>query len=466
MTPLHPPSAAELTDALAPLAATSVECALADFTSRARGKQVAAAEVVAAGGCRVPSVLLGMGLTGGAASGLFGPLLPAAYADVHLVPDLSTLVPRPGRPGQVSVLCEPQGSWWAPALGRELQAWELSPRAVLRQVLARLQRHGLQARVAPELELFLLQRTVGADGHVHLAAARPAPGAPVWESACEAYSLERCAQFDPFFDALYAACALQGITLAGHQHEAAFAQYEVNFHPGEPLAQADAVFRFKRLARELAAQHGFVASFAAKPFVDQPGTGMHWHFSLQHHAPADGWPHVFATPQGAATPALSHFLAGLQAHMPAALALLAPYDMSFDRLALSDASPTHADWADEDRHVAFRVPASSAAGRRVENRLPGGDVSPYLAVALTLGLGLAGLQAGVPARSGRDEAQRLPGSLGQALQALQASTAVRDTLGPALVALFVAVKQQESAERNACADPRQHWDLHHLLELA
>jgi len=461
-------SSDQLTDALAALAPRAVECAMADFTSVARGKLVATDDLIAATGCKLPTVLLGMGVTGCAPADAFGTLLPAGYGDMALVPDVSTLVPRPGRPGEVTVLCEPRGSWLAPRYGRQLCASELSPRAALRSLVDAFARQGLQARVAPELELFLLQRTAQG-GAEQIDSARARPGAPARESACEQYSLERAAHFEPYFDELYAACALQRIPLAGHLHEAAFTQFEVNFHPGAPLAQADAVFRFKRLAREIASRHGFLASFAAKPFLDQPGCGMHWHFSLQRTGAGDGWPHVFATPDGASTPALGHFLAGLQAHVPAAMALLAPYDLSFDRIRLSDSSPTHADWADDDRHVAFRVPASDARGRRVENRLPGGDVNPYLAVALTLGLGLLGLQAGQGPQSGRSEAQRLPRSLPEALARLAdpaASAGVRQVLGDPLVDLFIAIKQQEHAERQALADPRAQWDLRHLIELA
>ena len=148
-------------------------------------------------------------------------------------------------------------------------------------MLARLDRAGLVATVAPELELFLVDRRE-LDGQVSLHAPASRDGAPARERACEAYSLERTGHFAEYFDALFAACHLQGIPVCGHAHEAAYSQYEVNFMPGEPLAQADAVFRFKRLARQVAAQFGFLATFAPKPFLDQPGTGMHWHFSLQH----------------------------------------------------------------------------------------------------------------------------------------------------------------------------------------
>lgn len=444
------------------LGARAIECAITDFTSLARGKLVAVDEWVAQQGCRLPNVLFGMTVTGGAPKDLFGSLMPKGYGDMQCEADLATLRARPGRPHEATVLCDPSGRWFAPSLGREVDASELSPRAWLKKVVAQYAEMGLQATVAPELELFLLRR----DGTA-MESARAHPSSPVSERACEQYSLERTAQFEPFFDELYAGCAVLGIPVSGHLHEAALSQYEVNFQPGPALAQADAVFRFKRLAREIAARHGFLASFAAKPFLDQPGAGMHWHFSLQHSAPGANWPHVFATPNGAASPALGHFIAGLQAHTPAAMALFAPYDMSFDRIALSDASPSHADWGHDDRLAAFRIPAAnSAAGVRVENRLPGGDASPYLTVAATLAFGLAGMQEGLAPCNGKDACLVLPRNLPDALDALTNSPATRALVGEAMVDLFVALKRNEHEERQALANPRQDWDLKHLIELA
>src|SRR5690606_36299042 len=167
--------------------------------------------------------------------------------------------------------------------------------------LAQYAEMGLQATVAPELELFLLQRH-----GTTIEAARAHPDSPGFERACEQYSLERTAHFEPFFDELYAGCEVLGIPVSGHLHEASLSQYEVNFRPGPALAQADAVFRFKRLAREIAARRGILASFAAKPFLDQPGAGVHWHFSLQHTGADVAWRHVFATPDGLGSPALMH----------------------------------------------------------------------------------------------------------------------------------------------------------------
>ena len=461
VSPLPTPSATELS-ATVPASARWVECVLGDFTSVARGKRVHRDDFIALAGCKLPSVVLGLTLTAGEPEAVFGPLLCTGYGDMALVPDLATLVPRHGRPGEYSVICEPVG-----ALGATPPACcasALSPRAALRGVLARYAQAGLAVKVAPELELFLLSRE--GDG---LTAARAQPDSPALERGCEAFSLERSSHFEAYFDALYAACEAQGIPLNGHAHESAWSQYEVNFRPGEPLAQADAVFRFKRLARELAARHGFLASFAPKPFLHQPGTGMHWHVSVQRlpqHPQADDLgPHLFGQPDGSAAAALGHFIAGLQAHADAAMALFAPYDMSFDRIRLSDASPSHASWGHESRSLAFRMPAcASAAGRRVENRLPGGDANPYLTLAATLGLGWLGLQAGQPPQAG--PGRPLPTTLPEALAALQASAELRLLLGPALVQAYVGIKQHEHAERAALADPRLHWDLVHLVELA
>lgn len=436
----------------------SVECAVADFSSVARGKVVARADFEALGGCRLPSVVFGVTLTGGEPPEVFGPLLPTDYRDVLLRPDLATAVPVPGRPDRLSVICEPAGAL-PRADGPALDAAALSPRAALRRVLDRLAEAGLSARVAPELEFFLLERA--ADGSLRPAGVPGGSGSR--ERALEIASLERAAHFSAYFDALFEACALQRIPVTGFAHESAAGQYEVNFAPGEPLAMADAVWRFKRLARQTAVQQGFLASFIAKPFPGQPGTGLHWHASLQH---LGGVPHggnAFCSDGGLDTPCLAHFIGGLQAHAAEALALLAPWAHSFERLCRADASPVDARWGEDDRSVAFRLPPASPANRRVEHRLPGGDASPYLTLAVLLGTGLLGLEQSLPRR---DDGPALPRSLPAALELLQGSSALRRLLGDPLVELFVALKRHELAERAALADPLRDWDLRHLVEQA
>ncbi|MFM2329821.1 MAG: hypothetical protein RLZZ494_1924, partial [Pseudomonadota bacterium] len=141
-------------------------------------------------------------------------------------------------------------------------------------------------------------------------------------------------------------------------------------------------------------------------------------------------------------------------------------DMAWERIARSNASPTHATWGHEGRDLALRIPASGPASRRVENRLPGGDANPYLLLAATLEAGAWGLRTAPAPIAGRAEALALPRSLPEALAALADDVLLRDVLGAPLVDLFCAVKHHEHAQRAALADPRTDWDLTHLLELA
>ena len=449
-----------LRGAVQSLDARRIECCIADFSSNARGRTVSRDEFLAAGGCRLSSVVFGLTITAETPPGVFGHLLPSTYQDVELRADPDTLVEQIGRPGAATVLCEPYGRLRAEVTGRQFDANEISPRAALRRVVASVEQAGLRALVAPELEFYLLNRRPGG-APADLVAAQSHPGSPARELGCEADSAERAGHFAAYFDELFDACERIAIPVSGYAHESSYSQYEVNFRPRPPLQQADAVFRFKRLARQIAVQHGFLASFVAKPFLDQPGAGMHWHFSLQRQE--DGR-NAFLTPGGDEDgPRLRQFVAGLQRHAGAATALFAPYDISYDRIVHSDASPSHASWGMDDRRVAFRIPASTPTNRRVENRLPGADANPYLVVAVTLGLGLVGMQRGWTAKR---TAAPLPSSLANALDGLQADRTLRRVLGDALVDLFCTVKRGESALRNASGEPRKQWDLVHLPEQA
>ena len=147
------------------------------------------------------------------------------------------------------------------------------------------------------------------------------------------------------------------------------------------------------------------------------------------------------------------------------MALLAPYAHSYLRITRPDASPANADWGHDDRTVAFRIPQSNAANRRLEHRLPGGDANPYLALALMLGAGLIGLQqqhAPSAARSSGDAQSRaaaLPQDLSAALSALEACPILGEVFGAGFVQLYAMVKRHELTEQAADAD----FALRHLL---
>ncbi|MFZ2319115.1 MAG: glutamine synthetase family protein, partial [Pseudomonas sp.] len=359
-----------------------------------------------------------------------------------------------------TVICDIEASFTAADGHCQYEVAELSPRQLLKRVLARLKAAGYTAKVAPELEFFLVHPQRGADGGLQVAHGMSAQ-VPHIESSHDLASAETAGSFAPFFDELWAACEAQGIPITGYGHESALGQYEVNFGPDAPLQQADAVFRFKRLAREIARRHGCFATFMAKPYLTEPGTGLHWHISL---ADAEG-NNPFTAADSSPHPRLKHFIGGWQASARASMAILAPYAHSYVRLHRPDASPASVEWGYDNRTAAFRVPHSDPANRRVEHRLPGGDANPYLSLALMLGAGLAGMQQQIepgPEVSDRpavSERGALPADLSEALVELQACPIMNEVFGAPFIELYNMIKQHELSEQAADAD----FAIKHLL---
>lgn len=439
-----------------------VEVVFADLTSVARGKVMDAASFVEALGAKMPMLLLGLTVTGGEPPDVFKRIFPPSFPDMALRPDWRTLVRCPlARVPTATVICDLDARFTAADGHADYEVAYLSPRQLLKRTLTRLQEAGYQALVAPELEFFLVHPERDAQGRLQVAHGMSGR-VPHIESSHDLASAETAQTFAPFFDDLWAACAMQAIPISGYGHESATGQYEVNFRPGEPLAQADAVFRFKRLAREFARRHGCLATFMAKPYAHEPGTGMHWHVSLSD--PAGG--NAFTAADGTAHPRMAHFVGGWQASAPGAMALLAPYAHSYLRICRPDASPTHADWGYDDRTVAFRVPQSSPLNRRLEHRLPGGDSNPHLTLAVLLGTGLIGVQQSMepsPVRGSMalatGSAAPLPQTLGDALTALEGCPLLGEVFGAGFIGLYAMVKRHELTEQAADAD----FALRHLL---
>ena len=438
-----------------------VEVVFADLTSVARGKVMETAGFVQALGAKLPTLLLGLTVTGGEPPDVFKRIFPPSFPDMALQPDWRTLVRCPlSRVPTATVICNLDARFSAADGHADYAVADLAPRQLLQRTLARLQDAGYRALVAPELEFFLVHPERNAQGGLQVAHGMSGH-VPHVESSHDLASAETAQTFAPFFDELWAACETQGIPISGYGHESATGQYEVNLRPGEPLAQADAVFRFKRLAREIARRHSCMATFMAKPYLNEPGTGMHWHVSLSE---AHGH-NAFTAADGSAHPRLAHFIGGWQASAPGAMAMLAPYAHSYLRIARPDASPASADWGHDDRRVAFRIPQSNPANRRLEHRLPGGDASPYLALALMLGTGLIGMQQQLkpsPARGSADAnagATPVPQNLDDALAALEACPLLGEVFGAGFIDLYTMVKRHELTEQAADAD----FALRHLL---
>jgi glutamine synthetase len=231
---------------------------------------------------------------------------------------------------------------------------------------------------------------------------------------------------------------------------------------GDPVRLADDVFFFKRLIREAALRHDCFATFMAKPIAGEPGSAMHIHTSVVDTRTGRN---IFAGPKGAETEAFLHFIGGLQNHLGAGVALLAPYVNSYRRYVPDFAAPINLEWGRDNRTTGLRVPISSSAGRRVENRLPGMDCNPYLGIAATLACGYLGLMEKRAPRaefkgSAYIDSDEIPVTMGDALDLLHEDQALKDVLGDGFCKVYESVKRNEYKEFLQVISP---WEREHLL---
>ncbi|WP_299691030.1 glutamine synthetase family protein [uncultured Tateyamaria sp.] len=260
------------------------------------------------------------------------------------------------------------------------------PRHALAAVDARLAGLGLRPVAAVELEFFLIDDR----GDALRVPASPRSGKR--RIAGEILSLRLLDQFDAFFTELYDGCAAMGIPADATISESGLGQFEVTLaHQDGALKVADDAWLFKMLAKGLARKHGFCATFMAKPYADYAGTGMHMHASLLD----DVGRNVFddGGPEGAVM--LRHAIAGCLSAMPGSTLIFAPHANSYDRMVPGAHAPTGMAWAYENRTAAIRVPGGPPAARRIEHRMAGGDINPYLMLAAVLGAMANGIEDGV-----------------------------------------------------------------------
>jgi glutamine synthetase len=319
---------------------------------------------------------------------------------------------------------------------------ELSPRNVLKKVLELYAAQGWRPVVAPEMEFYLTQRCADPDLPLQVPTGRS--GRP--ESGRQSFSIEAANEFDPLFEDVYDWCEAQGLDLDTLIHEDGPAQMEINFRHGDALDLADQITVFKRTMREAALKHDVAATFMAKPITDEPGSAMHLHQSVVDIKTGLS---VFSTPEGEPSKLFLQHIGGLQRYIPEVLPLFAPNANSFRRFLPDTSAPVNVEWGEENRTVGLRVPASNAQARRVENRLPGADANPYLAIAASLLCGYMGMTEGcdpsapVQGRGYERRNLRLPLTIEDALERMEASAAVRRVLGDKFVQGYVAVKRAE-----------------------
>ena len=318
----------------------------------------------------------------------------------------------------------------------------LSTRGQLKAVIARYAALGLAPVVATELEFFVFapnsdplqpfQPPLGIDGRREL--------------GHSAFSVSSNNGLRPFFSEVYQCMAALGLPRDTFMHEMGVSQFEINLLHGDPLLLADQTFLFKHLLKEVALKHGLSVVCMAKPLAHTPGSSMHIHQSLLDVASGRN---VFSDEQGLATDTFHHFIGGLQACLADFTALFAPNVNSYQRLCHPYASPNNACWSEDNRAAGLRIPASTPVARRVENRLPGADANPYLAIAASLAAGLHGIEQRLqpsPAIQGEFEVPEhlsLPCTLHAALERLKRSALARELFGSEFIEGYIASKTLE-----------------------
>ena len=255
----------------------------------------------------------------------------------------------------------------------------LEPRNILARVDARLRADGLNAVCAMELEFYLIDPTRTPDG-------RPqppiSPATGEREISTQVYGMEELEDYSAVLSDIEKTCHAQGVPAYTASAEYAAGQFEVNLkHTSPAVVAADHAALLCRVVRNVALEHGFRATFMAKPFVDQAGNGLHMHVSL---VDGDGNNLFNGGEEPTENPALRHAVGGMQAALFEGMAVFSPCVNAYRRFQPNIYVPMGPTWGVNNRSLAFRIPLGDGASRRIEHRVAGADANPYLALAAVL----------------------------------------------------------------------------------
>jgi glutamine synthetase len=337
------------------------------------------------------------------------------YGDFVMKPDLDTLRPVPWHEGTVLLMAD---LTWAD--GADVLA---SPRQILRAQLARLAERGWRATAGTELEFIVFNDSyeqAWAKGYRDL---EPANLYNV------DYSMLGTARVEPLIRRIRNSMMGAGMRVENSKGECNFGQHEINFHFDDALATADDHVIYKNGAKEIAAQEGMSITYMAK-LDEREGNSCHIHCSLAH----EGGGNVFADDRAT----FDRFVAGQLACLRELTLFFAPHVNSYKRFVPGSFAPTAVAWGNDNRTCSMRV-VGHGQGLRVENRLPGADVNPYLALAAMIAAGLHGIENELelePAFEGNayeSDKPRVPHTLYAARDRFAGSSIARDAFGEDVV---------------------------------
>ena len=338
------------------------------------------------------------------------------------------------------------------------------PRNVLARVLDKFSELGLRPVVAFELEFYLLESSRGDAGEL-IPARSPLTGQRT--DATQVYSMDDVEDFSLYLDEVTSACAMQGVTSGAISGEYSPGQFEINLqHSDNPMAAADHCIMFRRAVQCVARKHGYQATFMAKPYLENSGSGLHLHASLLD---ADG-NNVFDGSGEYGTPAcvtetLLHAIGGLRDTMGDAMGFLAPNVNSYSRFVPNIYVPVSPSWGYENRSVAFRVPKSPGTARRIEHRIAGADANPYLALATLLASIHHGITSkidpGEPATGNASEqvSKHIPFQLDEAMSRTRGSETLGNYFGKRYLKAYTSCKISEKEAFEKSGDDESKWYL-------
>ena len=408
----------ELKQAVKSGSVDTVLLAIADMEGRLQGKRLTGTHFVedvlehGAEGC---NYLLAVDVDMETVDGYEMSSWERGYGDFEMVPDLATLRPIPWHPATVLVMADLQWHGGDPVVA--------SPRQILGRQLDRLAERGWKAMAGTELEFMLFKDTYEDAWKSGYRDLHPANLYNV------DYSLLGTARVEPLIRRIRNEMAGAGMKVENSKGECNFGQHEINFHYGEALKACDEHAIYKNGVKEIAAQEEMAITFMAK-FNELEGNSCHIHCSL---ASEDG-ANVF----GQDRPTFERFVAGQLAAMRELTLFYAPQINSYKRFAEGSFAPTAVAWGEDNRTCAIRA-VGHGRSLRFENRLPGADVNPYLALAAMIAAGIKGIDEEMelePALEGNAYTagrERVPGNLRDARELFAGSALAKEAFGQEVV---------------------------------
>jgi glutamine synthetase len=373
------------------------------------------------------------------------------YGDVRAVPDLTTIRSAPWLERSAIVLSHVVDVHTGAAV-------EVSPRRILQCQVERARQLGFDVMVGAEIEFYLF-----ADSYAD-AAAKGYRSLRVSSASILDYQILATGRDEPVIAAMRSALEGAGVPVEGSKGEAGRGQHEINLRYADAVEMADRCVLYKSIVKEVAAAHGQAATFMAKPMIDESGSSCHIHSSTW--SAETGAPLMWDADRQTPSEHFHHYLGGLLAATPDLMLLLAPNLNSYKRFQASSWAPTSVAWGHDNRTCGFRSVATGSS-HRIECRIPGADVNPYLAFAAIIAAGVHGVERRLdpgPPLTGNAYQREVPvisRTLVDAADRFERSDMAREAFGPAVHHHLLNLARQEwLAFHEAISD----WELRRNFE--